>query len=109
MLSFALNLALFAAAPLSTQSVPNATAVQLGISLAFTHADALDRLRAAQQEPGSPDYRRWLTPVEFGERFGQPASVYFDVVEWLRQAGLKVDTYPSRLFLTAEGSAAQVE
>jgi len=30
----------------------------------------LEELLAAQQDPGSEDYRRWLTPEAFGERFG---------------------------------------
>ncbi len=30
----------------------------------------LDALLAAQQKRGSPEYQRWLTPEEFGSRFG---------------------------------------
>src|SRR5260370_15614927 len=31
---------------------------------------ALDRLLAQQQEPSSPSHHRWLTPEEYGDRFG---------------------------------------
>src|ERR1035438_10375191 len=30
----------------------------------------LDRLLTAQQDPGSPDYHRWLTPEQYADRFG---------------------------------------
>src|SRR5271163_4217219 len=32
--------------------------------------EALDTLIQAQQDPGSPEYHRWLTPDTFAERFG---------------------------------------
>src|SRR5690242_18066740 len=31
---------------------------------------ALDQLLAEQQDPGSPNYHKFLTPTEFGLRFG---------------------------------------
>src|SRR5215469_10714507 len=31
---------------------------------------ALDKFLEDQQSPGSPNYRRWLTPAEFGSMFG---------------------------------------
>src|SRR5258707_3575682 len=104
-----LHAVLLAGSPLATESIPNSTAVQLGISLALTHTEALDQLRADQQDPASPDFRRWLTPQEFGARFGQSAASYEEVAVWLRQAGLQVTVFPSRVFLIATGRAAQVE
>src|SRR5690349_2939509 len=44
----------------------------------------LDRLLADQQNPSSPDYHRWLTPEEFGDRFGLSPSDHSKVVAWLR-------------------------
>src|SRR5512135_1319596 len=38
--------------------------------LPLRDAAALSRLLAGQQDPASPDYRRWLSPDEFGSRFG---------------------------------------
>src|SRR5215471_17926403 len=34
----------------------------------------LDRLLADQQNPSSPRFHQWLTPEEFGERFGLSAA-----------------------------------
>ncbi len=33
-------------------------------------AAALEQLLEDQRNPSSPDYQRWLTPEEYGERFG---------------------------------------
>lgn len=108
LLALALHVVL-AAPPMATESIPNDTPVQLGISLHFTHVDELDALRAGQLDPRSPDFRRWLTPQEFGARFGQPAALYEELMAALRQAGLEVTAYPSRVFIEAHGKAAQVE
>ncbi len=109
-LSIVVQAALLSASPLpASQAIPNDTPVHLGISLRFTHADELAALRLAQQNPVSKDYRRWLTPREFGERFGQPAETYARVAAWLEAGGLSVTLHPNRLFLEALGKAAQVE
>src|ERR1700731_1429756 len=44
---------------------------------------ALDQLTAEQQDKASPNYHRWLTPQEFGERFGPVQSDIDQVVAWL--------------------------
>jgi hypothetical protein len=31
---------------------------------------ALDEFTKAQQTPGAPEFHHWLTPTEFGQRFG---------------------------------------
>src|SRR5512133_2753744 len=43
---------------------------------------ALDRLIADQQDPSSPDFHRWLTPEEFGARFGPTAEDVAAVTDW---------------------------
>ncbi len=68
----------------------------------------LEALLAAQQDPASPHFRQWLTPEQFGERFGL-GSADLDLVEvWLRSHGLTVDRVsPSRDRLHFSGTAAQ--
>src|SRR5580658_3012312 len=50
----------------------------------------LDDLLAAQQNPSSPQYRKWLSPEQFGDRFGLSGSDYAKVVQWLKSEGLTV-------------------
>src|SRR6185436_16830057 len=97
---FALALSILAAA----HPIPAETPVQLGISLRHTHLEEMATLRRAQQDPRSPEFRRWLTPKEFGDRFGQSPELYAQAIEWLRGAGFDVKPQPSRAFIVADGT-----
>jgi subtilase family serine protease len=50
----------------------------------------LDALVAAQQDPASPEYRRWMTGSEFGRRFGAAPRDVKRVERWLRASGCRV-------------------
>ncbi len=82
--------------------------VHLGFSLPVTHLAELAALRRAQQDPASPDFRRWLTPEEYGARFGQPAATYAELSSWLRAHGFTVTEHPNRTFIEGLGSAGRV-
>jgi subtilase family serine protease len=70
----------------------------------------LKQLLQAQQDSNSPQYHQWLTPTEFGERFGPSANDIAKIAGWLRAQGFTVET-PSngRQFLLFSGSSTQVE
>ncbi|HEX5227047.1 MAG TPA: protease pro-enzyme activation domain-containing protein [Bryobacteraceae bacterium] len=71
---------------------------------------ALDQLLAAQQTPDSPDYHRWLTPEEFGQRFGASDGDIAKISQWLEQQGLQVRSVGrGRNWIMAAGTAAQAE
>jgi len=70
----------------------------------------LDALLAAQQQRGSPDYQRWLTPEQFGSRFGRSQNDINKVTRWLESAGFRVEgVAASRNMITFSGTARQVE
>jgi len=70
----------------------------------------LDALLAAQQERGSPDFQRWLTPEQFGSRFGLGQADLNKVTGWLQSQGFRVENVPaSRNMITFGGTAQQVE
>jgi pseudomonalisin len=50
----------------------------------------LRALLAAQQDPASPEYGRWLTPQQFGERFGASPRDLKRVERWLRADGCRI-------------------
>ena len=52
---------------------------------------SLEPFLAEQQNPSSPNYHRWLTPGEFGDRFGLSRGDIAKVTGWLESQGLKVD------------------
>ena len=77
--------------------------------LAPAQQAALEKLLAEQQDPHSPNYRRWLTPEQYAARFGMSDGdlAQVSVAEIAR---LSVDGYSrarTRVFFS--GTAAQVE
>ena len=91
--------------------VPEQMLPQLTVVLARTAGQeaAFEQLLAEQQDPASPNYHRWLTPAEVGERFGPSSDQVAAVTAWLESAGLHVNwVAPSRIFIGFTGSAADV-
>jgi len=69
----------------------------------------LDGLLADRQNPSSPQFHKWLTPEEFGERFGLSAGDSSKVAAWLRAEGLTVNRVArARNWLAFSGTAGQV-
>jgi subtilase family serine protease len=61
-------------------------------------------------KPGSPLFRRFLSPSEIADRFGPTARDYATAVASLRAAGLQVTETPGhRMDVQASGTVAQVE
>ena len=71
---------------------------------------ALDALVAAQQDPQSPEYHKWLTPEEFGGRFGLSQNDLDKLTAWLKHSGFVIDEIPKgRWTIIFSGTAGQVE
>jgi subtilase family serine protease len=69
----------------------------------------LDALLFDQQNPSSKNYRKWLTPEQFGGRFGLNSSDQSKVVAWLTSEGFTVDHLArSNNWIAFTGTAAQV-
>ncbi len=51
----------------------------------------LDSLLEAQHDAGSPLYHRWLTPAEYGSRFGASARDLARIAAWLAGHGFVVE------------------
>ena len=70
----------------------------------------LERFLQDLQDPRSPRYHRWLTPDQFGARFGAAPRDLERVTAWLQGEGFTVDEVaPGRLAVTFSGTAATVE
>jgi subtilase family serine protease len=92
-------------------AVPPGTKLQ-GMTLVFSRSAAqqadLDALIAAQQDPASPSYHQWLTPAQFGARFGMADSDLAAAETWLQQQGFTIDGVSnSRDRIRFTGTAAQ--
>jgi subtilase family serine protease len=72
--------------------------------------EALAQLLDAQHNPESPYYHQWLTPEQFGERFGVSESDAAQVAGWLQAHGMEVEELTAgRGSIVFSGSAVQVE
>ncbi len=61
------------------------------------------------QTPSSRDFHRWLTPEQFGERFGASQNDVAKIVGWLTSQGLRVDQVAhGRHWVSFTGSAARM-
>jgi hypothetical protein len=70
---------------------------------------ALNQLLIEQQDPGSPNYHKWLTPEEFADRFGLAQSDIDQISAWLTAQGFTVDEVArGRNWIAFSGIAAQV-
>jgi len=84
-------------------------AVTLHMKPSTEQQQALDQLLAEQQDPSSPDYHRWLTPEEFGNRFGLDPGDMAKIRTWLEAKGFKVSHEASgRNWIEFSGTAEQV-
>ena len=84
--------------------------LSMRLSFGIQNPAELQRLLKEQQDRRSPDYHRWLTPEEFGRRFGLPEQEFQSARRWLEQNGLVITSaYPNRLSIYFSGTAAQVE
>ncbi len=84
------------------------------ITLAFQPSKAqqqdLNSLLAQQQDRTSPNYRKWLTPAQFADRFGMSRSDIQRVSSWLQSQGFAVTSVSnSRNEISFEGTVSQIE
>jgi len=71
---------------------------------------ALGQLLVEQQDQNSANYHRWLTPEQFGDRFGLGEEDVKYVAGWLITQGFTVNEIArSRTWISFSGTAAQVE
>ena len=85
-----------------------------GVSIIFSRSveqqAALEKLLAAQKDPASAQYHHWLTPEEFGARFGMAQTDIEKVQTWLEQQGLEVERVSrSRNMIRFKGTVSQLE
>ncbi len=84
--------------------------VTLHFNLTAAQQAELNQLLQDQQNPNSPNYHQWLTPAQFGARFGLSGADLSKVTSWLTSKGLKVvDVAPSANDITVSGTVSQVE
>jgi uncharacterized protein (TIGR03437 family) len=80
-----------------------------GLTLYLKPAPGLEGFLRELQTPSSPDYHRFLTPDEFGARFGLNSADMNRVAAWLTSQGLTVENVArGRHWITFHGNAGAV-
>jgi subtilase family serine protease len=70
---------------------------------------ALAQLIEEQRNPASTDYRNWLTPAQYGERFGLSEGDLARMVSWLQSSGFVIEQVArARNWISFGGSAGQI-
>lgn len=69
----------------------------------------LRKLLDDQQDKHSPNYHQWLTPEQFGKKFGPTDADIQTVTTWLQSHGFTVGSTKGRTVLEFSGSASQVK
>lgn len=70
---------------------------------------ALRKLLDDQQDKNSPNYHKWLTPEQFGAKFGPTDADMQTIASWLQSHGFQVAPSKGRSVLEFSGSASQVQ
>ena len=86
------------------------SAVTLHFSLTDAQQADLTQLLADLQNPASPHYHQWLTPQQYGARFGLANADMAKIQSWLSSKGFQVVAVaPSQNSITVSGTIGQIE
>ncbi|HTB20925.1 MAG TPA: protease pro-enzyme activation domain-containing protein [Bryobacteraceae bacterium] len=84
--------------------------VRLMLKPSAAQQAALDQLLSDQQKPGSPDFRKWLTPEQFADRFGASKADIARISEWMQSQGFDIITVGrARRFIAFNATAGQIQ
>jgi subtilase family serine protease len=94
--------------PVDLGPTPADEQVSFSVSLHLPAADAMTTYVAGLTQPGSASYHKYLSPPEFGAKFGLSDGEVGRVVNWLSEAGLAATAAPQRTSITVDGTAGEV-
>jgi len=84
--------------------------LQLVLRPSAARSAALEALIAEQHNPKSAQFHKWITPTEYGNRFGVAQSDIDAVTSWLKSQGFTVNAvYPNKTQIDFTGTAGQIK
>ena len=70
----------------------------------------LDQLLRDQQDPFSPNFRKWLTPEQYADRFGASPEDLSKIAAWLESEGLEIIARArGRRWIAFNATAGQIQ
>src|SRR5208337_1576186 len=64
--------------------------VTMHLAASASQEASLRQLLASQQDPGSANYHKWLTPEQYASQFGVSQNDIGRITAWLESQGLQV-------------------
>jgi subtilase family serine protease len=84
--------------------------MMLGLKRSPAQEAALEKLMAEQLDKSSPNFHKWLTPVQFGKQFGPSDQDIQIVKSWLESHGFQpVEVSNGRTVIEFGGNVGQVQ
>jgi pro-kumamolisin-like protein/Big-like domain-containing protein len=84
--------------------------VTMMMKLSPAQQAALDKLLVDQQDPSSRDYHQWLTPEQYGARFGLSQADMRKITQWLASQGFAiVEVARGRNWIAFGGTVDQIQ
>ncbi|MBI4852273.1 MAG: S8/S53 family peptidase [Acidobacteria bacterium] len=91
-------------------SMPTNMMVSGTLHFQLKNEPELDVLLKEQQDSNSANYRKWLTPTEFGEKFGVSEATYQKTINYLKESGITLtQTWSNRLRLDFQAPVETVQ
>jgi len=93
-----------------TGRLPATNRLNLAIGLPLRNTNVLSKLLQDMYDPASPQFRHYLTPEQFTEKFGPSQRDYDAVAQFAKSHGLEITVrHPSRVLLDVAGRVADIE
>lgn len=90
--------------------LPASKEMQLAIGLPLRNEAELETFLKELADPASPNYRHYLTPDQFAERFGPSKDDYESLASFFEANGLAVTgRHPNRTILDVSGKVTDIE
>jgi hypothetical protein len=86
--------------------------IPLEAEFAMRNKQQFDELMREINDPHSPNYRRWLTPEQMHDRFGETQAQFDEVLQWLQEQGFTITdkSYGTNAdYIRFKGTIGQVE
>jgi kumamolisin len=97
------------APPVLVGPVPGSEPVTFALTLRMADDATIDAYLAGLSDPGSPNYRQFLSASEFGAKFGQPLARIGQLTEWAAAQGFDVlGGFEQRTAIRLQSSAARL-
>ncbi len=84
-----------------------ASTVSFEVALPLRNVAELETLLTALHDPANSQYHHWLTPAQFGTRFGPDAATVEQVASALSARGFSVETHTRSLHVTGPESLVE--